>query len=270
MNLSVGCSGWSYSGWVGPFYPKDAWPGEFLQLYAKLFDCVEIDSTFYRMPSRVTVKRWCNVTPSNFIFTPKLPRRITHDQRLKNVTGELSEFVNTISLLDWKLGPILIQLPPSFRYHEHQPTLLEFIASLDSRYRYAVEFRDESWFVPEIQKLLEDRNICQVWSVNQYLTTPATITADFVYVRFIGDRSIREFGRLQKDQTKVMKPWVKTLQETGNSVQNAFVFFNNHFAGFGPGSVNEFRRLIGLDQLDWSTLTRHDRAQVTLFDFKPE
>jgi len=267
LNLRVGCSGWSYADWLGPFYPKNAKPQDYLRFYSKVFDCVEIDSTFYRAPSAMMVQQWHNYTPSGFIFAPKLPKRVTHDQHLENVESYMQHFTTTTGQLREKLGPFVVQLPPSFKNPKHMKALGNFITDLKSDYRYAIEFRHESWFNPEVEKLLAAHNLCQVWSVNQYLTTPPTVTADFVYLRFVGDRAISEFNKLQKDQTEVMKTWNKTLREVGDSVKERFVFFNNHFAGFGPGSVNEFRRLMGLVELDWSGLAQGNAPQKTLFDF---
>lgn len=267
MSVRIGCSGWSYSDWVGPFYPKDTAPQEYLKLYSRIFDCVEIDSTFYRAPSPAMVQHWESITPPSFIFSPKLPKRITHDQHLKDVSSYLDHFTRTLGQLRGKLGPFLVQLPPSFKLAKHEKALTDFIATLDPQYKFAVEFRHKSWFNPKVEKLLESRNICQVWSTNRYLTTPATVTSDFAYVRFVGDREITKFEGIQKDQSEAMKPWSAALREVSPSVKERFVFFNNHFAGFGPASVNEFRRLMDLVQLDWSGLSESERRQKTLFDF---
>lgn len=267
MSFRIGCSGWSYDDWVGPFYPRETRPQDFLRLYSHVFDCVEIDSTFYRAPSAVMVQHWLNSTPSGFILAPKIPKRITHDQHLENAESHMGHFVRTVGQLKEKLGPFVVQLPPSFKNPRHLKALTDFISNQDSKHRYAVEFRHESWFNADIENLLSAHNICQVWSVNQYLTTPATTTTDFVYLRFVGDRAISEFKKLQKDQGETMKTWSKTLQEVGDSVKERFIFFNNHFAGFGPGSVNEFRRLMGLVEADWSSLNQGNAPQKTLFDF---
>ena len=267
MILRIGCSGWSYDDWVGAFYPKETRPEDYLRLYSRIFDCVEIDSTFYRAPSAAMVQHWYSSTPSEFILAPKIPKRITHDQHLENAESYMGHFVRTVGQLREKLGPFVIQLPPSFKNPKHLQALNGFIGNLDTEHRYAIEFRHESWFNSDIQKLLADHNICQVWSVNQYLTTPATLTADFLYLRFVGDRAISEFNKMQKDQSEVLKNWSQALQEVGDKVKERFIFFNNHFAGFGPGSVNEFRRLMGLVELDWSGLTQADGRQKTLFDY---
>ena len=271
MSLRIGCSGWSYADWVGPFYPKNAEPKDYLGLYSQIFDCVEIDSTFYRAPYPTMVQQWSKNTPPNFVFAPKLPKRITHDQHLEDVTSYLSHFLRSLDPLGEKLGPFIIQLPPSFKLPKHEKALANFIGELNPKYRYAVEFRHKSWFNPETEKLLESRNVCQVWSVNQYLTTPAAVTSDMVYLRLVGSREITEFKGIQKDQSEIMQTWAKALQEVKGSVKDRMIFFNNHFAGFGPASANEFRRLLGLAELDWSSVKSGGVPQRTLFDFsKPQ
>jgi uncharacterized protein YecE (DUF72 family) len=265
MGTRIGCSGWSYNDWVGPFYPTDAKPDAYLKLYSQIFDTVEIDSTFYRVPSAEMIKQWYTVTPSHFLFCPKLPKRITHDLRLENSKAYTDHFTKRLSGLQEKLGPFLIQLPPSFKLHKHLQQLTRFLDTLDQQYNYAIEFRNDSWFDPEIEKLLTDNGICQVWSVNQYLTTPLRLTADFVYLRFVGDRAINQFGKIQKDQTDEMTKWSSSLSQVQES-REKFVLFNNHFAGFGPGSVNEFRRLMGFAELNWTDLKK-DTTQKSMLDF---
>lgn len=269
LTLRIGCSGWSYADWVGPFYPKDTTPQTYLKMYSRVFDCVEIDSTFYRAPSPAMVQQWNSATPAGFLFAPKLPKRITHEQHLKEISSYLDHFVRTLGQLGEKLGPFIVQLPPSFKLPKHERALSDFVSTLDTRYRYAVEFRHKSWFNSKVEKLLGNKNICQVWSVNQYLTTPSPVTSDFVYVRFVGDRKLTKFGSVQRDQSESMSSWSKALEDVGDSVKERFIFFNNHFAGFGPASVNEFRRLMGLAQLDWTGIGEGpERPQKTLFDFQ--
>jgi len=268
LSLRIGCSGWSYEDWVGPFYPKDTEPNEYLSLYSKVFDCVEIDSTFYRAPSPSMVQQWYSNTPVGFLFAPKLPKRITHDQHLEDVSSYFTHFTRTLGQLNEKLGPFVIQLPPSFKLSKHERALANFLAELDPNSRYAIEFRHKSWFNPATEKLLESKNVCQVWSVNQYLSTPAAVTSDMIYLRLVGDRKITEFKETQRDQTELMRTWKEALENVGASVKERFVFFNNHFAGFGPASVNEFRRLMGLVELDWKGLQGGPVPQRTLLDFK--
>jgi uncharacterized protein YecE (DUF72 family) len=264
MSTRIGCSGWSYTDWVGPFYPPNTRSDEYLKLYSRIFDTVEIDSTFYRVPSAEMVNQWYTSTPSEFLFCPKLPKRITHDLHLENSTPHYDHFSKRLSILKEKLGPFIIQLPPSFKYQKHLQPLTRFLDGLDHQQKYAVEFRNESWFNPEVEKLLRGHDVCQVWSINQYLTTPPTMTSGFIYLRFVGDRSIGEFGKIQKDQSESMKAWSSSLTQAES--REKFILFNNHFAGFGPGSVNEFRRLMGLAQLDWAGLAK-DSAQKSMLDF---
>jgi uncharacterized protein YecE (DUF72 family) len=266
MSARIGCSGWSYSDWVGPFYPPNTKPEEYLGLYSRMFDTVEVDSTFYRVPSSAMVAKWYSSTPEGFLFCPKLPKRITHDLQLENAASYLDHFSERLNALREKLGPFIIQLPPSFKFQKHSQQLVRFLEDLDGdHYRYAVEFRHESWFNEEIKSFLQEKNICQVWSINQYLTTPTTVTAGFLYLRFVGDRSIERFNKIQKDQTMPMMEWSNRLEQSAGSKER-FVFFNNHFAGFGPGSADEFRRLMGLAGLDWSHLAK-DPAQRSMSDF---
>lgn len=267
MSIKIGCSGWSYADWIGPFYPDGSRPQDFLGFYSSIFDCVEIDSTFYRAPSAAMVQQWYKSTPPGFVFAPKLPKRITHDAHLENVSSYMDHFAKTLGMLKEKLGPFVVQLPPSFKYPKHEKALKGFIMDLNNQYKYAIEFRHKSWFHQDVEKLLESKNICQVWSVNQYLSTPATVTSDFIYLRFVGDRAISEFKKTQRDQSVTMKTWNEALQQVGESIKERFIFFNNHFAGFGPASVNEFRRLMGLVDLDWSSLKESGTSQKSLLDF---
>ena len=253
--LRIGCSGWSYQDWVGPFYPRDAKPGDYLKLYSTTFNAVEIDSTYYRTPSPLMVANWRKVTPQGFVFTAKFPKKITHELKLRDSLAQLERYYKSISELREKLGPLLIQLPPSFNYKKDKEALEIFVGQIDQKYKHAIEFRNKSWFKPDIYKLLESKNVALAWSENQYASTPPEATSDIAYLRMVGDRTITNFGGTQKDQSQVLKKWYDTLEEKSNLFKQGFIFFNNHFAGFGPGSVNEFRRLAGLAELDWKAMS---------------
>lgn len=263
----IGCSGWSYPDWVGPFYPENAPPKEFLRLYSSVFDCVEIDSTYYRTPYPSTVTAWRRSTPERFMFAAKFPKKVTHDMKLEGVEEYISRFYRVIGELKGKLGPLLVQLPPSFKYESGRRSLEHFLGVLPKGFRHAVEFRHRSWFRPELQSLLRDHGVALCWSVTQYLSTPEDVTADFLYMRFVGDRSISSFEKIQRDRSELMGRWYRAMDNLGDRVKERWVFFNNHFAGFGPGSVNEFRRLAGLLELDWSSLAGRAYPQRTLRDF---
>lgn len=257
MQIYVGCSGWSYSSWKGPFYPIDLDNSEWLNYYSHVFDFVEIESSFYRIPTAFTVKNWLKKTPDNFRFTAKFPKVITHDKRLKNVENELEIFFSQIDPLQDKTSALLIQLPPSLGIVEGLEALREFVPELDNRFRYAVEVRNNSWFQDLAYSFFANNNICMVWSQLAGLRTPPVITTDFLYVRFIGDRRIEEedFGRIQIDRIAEMQYWsdkVKQITENvADRVELAIVAANNHYAGFGPGTANVFRRLLGLSEATW-------------------
>jgi len=260
--LRIGCSGWSYKDWDGPFYPKGLPAKDYLKFYSKVFDCVEIDSSFYRIPNAFAVNQWRNATPSSFLFSPKLPKKITHENKLKDSDSTLLYFYSVVNKLKDKLGPIAIQLPPSVKLASHMDIMKDFIAKLSPEFRHAVEFRHKSWFTPEVYALLRKSNIAMVWSLNQYVETPAEVTADFIYVRLVGDRELTEFSGVQKDRSEDMKRWASAVRETSGKFESGYIFFNNHFAGFSPESSNEFRRLLGLMERDWKS---QGSEQKTLF-----
>ncbi len=260
--LRIGCSGWSYKDWDGIFYPKSLPQKDYLKFYSKVFDCVEIDSSFYRVPNAYMINLWKNSTPSGFVFSPKLPKKITHENKLENSQGQLAYFYSVVGKLGPKLGPIAIQLPPSIKVSTHSEILKDFVSQLDPHFRHAIEFRHKSWFTPETYQLLRKNKVAMIWSLNQYVETPAEVTADFVYLRMVGDREITEFTGKQRDRTEDMARWADALSGKLGEVEDGYVFFNNHFAGFSPESANEFRRLLGMMELDW---TAGESRQQTLF-----
>ena len=250
QKFRIGCSGWSYEDWVGPFYPKTSKHKDYLKLYSSVFDAVEIDSSFYRIPNQFMISQWKKNTPEKFIFCPKFPKKITHELKLENVSSTLSFFYKTLAGLGEKLGPLLIQLPPSFKCEKGMPVLADFVSELKSGFRHAIEFRHKSWFRDDVYRLLESKNVSFCWSITLYVETPHKLTADFVYTRMVGERDITKFNGIQKDRTEDMKEMSSAVKDVVGSVVDVFVFFNNHFAGFGPESVNEFRRLLGLMEMD--------------------
>jgi uncharacterized protein YecE (DUF72 family) len=259
LQYYVGCSGWSYSSWVGPFYPKGIENSKWLRYYSKVFNYVEIDSSFYRIPNEFMVKNWYKRTPENFRFTAKFPKVITHDKRLLNFDeDQLNSFFESISELKEKLLALLIQLPPSIDIVEGLDALRNILPYLDKGYRYAVEVRHRSWFQDLAYNFLANNNMCLVWSQLADIKTPPIVTSDFVYVRLIGDRSIHEkdFGTIQIDRIKEMKKVARNFKKDSDGgmvsgVKFSIVAANNHYAGFGPGTINIFRQLLGLEEVRW-------------------
>ena len=137
--LRIVFSGWSYKDWQGIFYPKGLPAKDYLSHYSRVFDCVEIDSSFYRIPNQFMVTQWRNNTPDGFLFSPKLPKKITHENKLKNSESTLVYFYSVLSKLKDKLGPITIQLPPSIKLSTHGDTMKEFISQLSPEFKHAVQ-----------------------------------------------------------------------------------------------------------------------------------
>jgi uncharacterized protein YecE (DUF72 family) len=203
LEYYLGCSGWSYEGWKGAFYPIDLDNRYWLSYYSKIFDFVEIDSTFYRIPSKFMVNNWNKRTPDNFRFAVKFPQVITHDKRLKDVGKEIEQFYDAMEPLYDKILVFLIQLPPSLQIVEGLDLIKNLQYTLDPSFRYAIEVRHHSWFNELFYNYMKDNNYCLVWSQQDILITPPILTTDFVYLRLIGDRSIneRDFGKINKDRT---------------------------------------------------------------------
>jgi uncharacterized protein YecE (DUF72 family) len=261
LKYRIGCSGWSYSSWKGPFYPPNLENSDWLRFYSQIFDYVEIDSSFYSIPDQFIVKNWFKKTPENFGFTAKFPKTVTHDKYLVEVEEEVELFLENMQPLRDKTLALLIQLPPSMEIMPGLEGLRNLLPLLDNRFRYAVEVRHHSWFQDLAYNFFADNDICLVWSQLAKLRTPPIVTTDFLYVRFIGDRSIdeKDFGQIQKDRVLEMKKWANQIRKVdtgmgkgkGKEVSLAMIAANNHYAGFGPGTVNIFRNMVGLPELLW-------------------
>jgi uncharacterized protein YecE (DUF72 family) len=251
LEYYLGCSGWSYDGWKGPFYPKDLDNKYWLSYYSQIFDFVEIDSTFYRIPSTFMVNNWNKRTPDNFKFAVKFPKIITHDKRLKDVAKDIEKFYDVMEPLYDKILVFLIQLPPSLQIAEGLDLIKNLQYILDSSFRYVIEVRHHSWFNELFYNYLKEKNYCLVWSQQDILVTPPVLTTDFLYLRLIGDRSIdeRDFGKIKKDRTKEMQLWkniLKDIQKNEKDVKTAIIVANNHYAGFGPMTAKLFAEMMNL------------------------
>lgn len=266
----IGCSGWSYKTWVGPFYPQGTKQGDFLKLYSRVFDTVEIDSTFYTPPSEMMINRWSAQTPHNFLFCPKMYGKVTHDNKLNNVEVILRNFLDNISKLGSKLGPVLIQMPPSFSFDKGVDSLKEFLPLLPKDLHFAIEFRHNSWFVDSTYSLLSDNNVTLAWSEIPMAKNPGVLTSDKVYLRLVGDRSIKEsdFGKVQRDKDLEINKWAGMLDDKKDDIEKAYVYSNNHFQGFGPASANLMARALGLEERNFNSITnfiQSETKQKTLF-----
>ena len=200
------------------------------------------------------VKNWYKRSTQNFRFTAKFPKIITHDKRLKDVDKELERFFESMRPLADKTLALLIQLPPSLKIFEGLERLRDLVRTLDNRFRYAVEVRHSSWFQDLSYNFFANHDLCLVWSQLTELQTPPVVTTDFLYLRFIGDRSIHEtdFGRIQIDRVLEMEKWAEKIKMVQDErIKLAIIAANNHYAGFGPGTANMFRNMLGLPEAKW-------------------
>jgi len=234
--LHVGTMGWSYDFWKGNFYPEGS--KNLLPEYAKNFDTVEIDNTFYRIPSRDTVMNWKEETPDDFIFSAKFPRKITHIKMLKDCEEELEVFIEHMSLMGNKLGPMLIQLPPGFKA-EQSEILKDFLAILPGKYRFAVEVRNKKWLDEKFYEMLRDNKVALTLLDHPWMPRMDTITADFTYIRWVGDRKkvTGTLGKVERDRSEDIKEWAVKIKGFLDNSLEVFGYFSKSYSGYPPGDV---------------------------------
>jgi len=223
--IHVGTSGWSYRHWIGPFYPRGLSNASMLEFYAHRLSSVEVDGTFYRAPEPATLTAWKRSVPRDFVFAVKANRFITHMKKLKDPDETANPFLERIRSLGRKLGPILFQLPPRWRYDEAR--LAAFLARLSRRFRYAFEFRDTSWHNPRCYALLEHHGAaCAIYDLERRLS-PVVVTADFAYVRLHGpDGAYR--GRYEE---AALAGWAETLARWSGEGLDTYCYFDNDELG---------------------------------------
>ncbi len=254
----LGCSGWAYDDWVGPFYPPGTPPGDFLERYAQVFRTVEVDSSFYRAPSLGLVRRWAERTPDGFRFALKVPRDVTHEKDAARGDAVLAEFLAHLAPLAerGKLGPVVLQFPPSFRAAAGSARLEHLLDAVPTRFALAVELRDASWWNEATRRRLEQRGAALVWSVVPETRPPPWVTGAFLYARFVGDRALTKFDRIQRDAGPEYSQMHRRIDEEGRDTGNVFAYANNHFVGFGPGTVRSFAGELGLPLPDLGRAAR--------------
>lgn len=247
-DVRLGTQGWSYSDWVGTFYPPGAKQEHYLPFYAGVFDSVELDTTFYHPPRPSFVRSWARQTPSAFRFAAKVPQRITHESRLAAMGELLGEFVRSLEPLGERMGPLLVQLPAEFQHDAGTAGVLaRFLAAAPSGARLAVEFRHASWHRPEVFALLRKHRASLAWTEWRDLKRSTEVTADFLYARWMGQREgVSCFDRVQIDRTAQFEVWERDLRRVMPEVREVYGFFNNHWAGHSPASANEMKRRLGL------------------------
>lgn len=244
--LYVGTSGWSYSDWEGSVYAPGTPAGSRLAEYVKQYATVEIDSTFYGTPRRSTVERWRRVAPEGFLFAAKFPQEVTHERMLSDCREEAETFVRTMSELGDRLGPLLLQLPPSFTV-EGMGALEDFLSVLPDGFRYAVEVRHRSWLDSDLPKLLREHNAALTLVDYPRMPRLEGVTADFAYIRWLGDR--REFPsdhtHSKKDRTDDLKWWSGVVDGFLEEGKTVFAYANNHYQNHSPSTLARFLEIRG-------------------------
>ncbi|GKS59586.1 hypothetical protein YTPLAS18_31130 [Nitrospira sp.] len=229
MAIWVGTSGYNYPEWRGNFYPEKFPTAKMLPYYAGRFSTVEVNYTFYRMPTAKIIGNWSAETPDGFAFALKASKRITHDARLKDVGDPLRYFLDTAQALGPKLGPVLFQLPPYLR--KDLDRLGDVLGLLPAGVRTAFEFRHESWFDDEVYALLKTRNVALCVVDSEKGTTPVVTTADFGYLR------LRDEGYTDEN----LRKWAEDVTQHKAGWRETFIYFKHEESGIGPALAQQLR-----------------------------
>lgn len=271
--IEIGCQGWNYDDWttkadgVSVFYPRGTRSNQMLETYAKVFDTIEVDSTFYAIPASSAVENWYRKTPEKFTFSLKMPQEITHEYGLREPSFPImEEFCERVLLLKEKLGAVLIQLPPNFEASkENAQALREFLVELPKAIRFGVEFRNREWMIDWTFEELEKNKIalCLVegsWIPRQLIFEAIQKpTADFAYIRFMGERDLTSFDKILRSQDANLQMWKMEIERI--KAADVFVYFSNFYEGHAPTSVNKLKNLFGQKTIEASSL----ETQKSLF-----
>lgn len=235
--IRLGTSGWYYKEWAGEFYSDDIPSKEWLGFYSREFDTVEVNASFYRVPFENMVKGWKNRVPDDFIFSFKGNRMITHRKKLKEVEEDVDRFMDRISLVGSKLGPVLWQFPPGLKRDDGR--LEDFISLLSGRGRHVIEFRNRSWFDPGVYSLLEKYGICLCVISGPGLPEIVEATADFSYIRWHGKEHWYNWDYSEEE----LLIWKDRI--LGIGVKDVFGYFNNDAGGFAVKNCRELKEILG-------------------------
>jgi uncharacterized protein YecE (DUF72 family) len=238
-DIRIGTSGYHYKHWVGTFYPPKTPASKMLDYYVRHFDSLELNNSFYRLPSIEAFEAWRDATPKNFVFAVKASRFITHNKKLTDPENALDNILPRAEHLGKKLGPVLFQLPPHWKVNiDRLKALLEI---LPREHRYTFEFRELSWITPEINHLLERYNaaFC-IYELAGY-HSPLEITADFAYVRLHGPTAGRYQGSYSHAQ---LRAWARRIEEWSARMKAVYIYFDNDQAGYAAQNALELKRMV--------------------------
>lgn len=271
--IRLGSCSFTANGWVGSFYPSGSKPADFLGLYAQELNTVELDVTWYRVPTLQMIDSWRRRTPDDFVFAAKVPQTITHDKVLVDCDREINEFVRVMAGLDSKLGPLLLQFPFFNRdkmdgLSEFLRLLRPFLKAAPAGVRFAVEVRNRDWAAPPLLDLLAEYNIAFCWTDHSWMDPPERVlqrvdpvTADFTYLRWLGDREGIEqitqiWDKTVVDRSREIGTWAEICRKIRKRGVAVYGYVNNHYAGHAPDTIRalldrlapELRRPSPVDQ----------------------
>jgi uncharacterized protein YecE (DUF72 family) len=251
--LYLGTQGWSYDSWVGSFYPSGTRPEGYLEHYARHFNTVELDTTFYAVPRLSTVSGWRERTPESFRFAAKFPKIITHEKQLRDCGPETIAFLETMTQLGQKLGSLLLQMPPSFSADQID-TLEAFLQTLPVGFRYAVEIRHRSWLAPatktRLLELLRRQGVALCLVQHQWMPRLDDLTTDYVYVRWLGRREDipdDDFSAVRLDRERQLDVWAEQLSTYLRKGVTVYGYFNDHYQGHSPASVRGLQKRLAVE-----------------------
>lgn len=237
--IHIGTSGWSYKHWIGNFYPEDVKAKDHFAYFRQFFNTVELNNPFYHLPPMQTFVNWKNTVPDDFVYAVKASRYITHMKKLKDPAESLANFLENVVGLEEKLGVILFQLPPGWQLNLER--FKEFLEKLPAGHRYTFEFRNHTWYVPEIYSLLRQYNCAFCIYELEGHVSPLEVTANFVYVRLHGPG-----GKYQGSYwEEAVQWWAARCKEWSAEGKDVFVYFDNDQEGYAAFNAIRLKELTG-------------------------
>jgi uncharacterized protein YecE (DUF72 family) len=240
QEIRIGCSGWQYRHWRGRFYPRGLPVERWLDHYVREFDTVELNNSFYRLPQADAFAAWSRRVPPGFLFAVKASRYLTHLKRLREPREPLDRLWSRATELGGHLGPMLYQLPP--RWDRNVERLREFVAALPARRRHAIEFRDPSWYHPEVYEVLAQAGVALCLHDMPGSATKPEPIGPFVYLRFHGAAGKYRGGY----PGQALSAWARRLRGWADDGRACYVYFNNDVGGHAPRDAARLREMLGM------------------------